>query len=566
MYPISNAVKALFEAEQRQTLRITGTDRNNTAISITEADVKGNGFIIDRYSCNGTRLEIGTAIASELSLKLDNRDNQYGSVVFEGTELFVEMGVADWTQSNPVIDWIPCGYFTPDQQPRSLDTITLNALDRMMRFDKMVETMELPATITQLIGQACIACDVPFEQDISGFPNASYSVNEMPELQTKITYRRIIQWCAGILGANAWIDWEGKLRFSWFETTTGYTIAPENRFSSDLYEDDIEVTGVAYTGTEGTTIVAGDSDYTIDMTGNYLVAAGISEILPNINAKINGFTYRPFYATVINAPYLWPMDVVTFRDKGGTDHTSVLTNVNFNLNGVTALQGKGETAQTNAGESPSGMTDEQAFIVEKAKQSAIDDVDESLTQEDIFNRLTEHGRLQGLYMLDGQLYINASYLQAGELNAAIVRIKNLSADDIASGIIHSADYQTVVIDMIYPSSGLYPSDTTYANNGERVISGFAIDFSAGQILGGFYSEQITDLQSDVSDIQSAVSDLQSAIAALQSALVYPKAVPSGLQSFAPLNMTDRMNNGIRIDDSDQINDETSADDTVEEDE
>ena len=141
MYPVTNAVKALFDAEQRQVLRITGTDRNGTAIAITEANVMEGGFNIDRYSCNGSRLEIGTAIAAEMTIKLDNRQGQFDNVVFEGAELFVEVGIADWSQANPTVTYIPCGYFTPDEQPRRLSTITLNALDRMTRFDQAQPAM-----------------------------------------------------------------------------------------------------------------------------------------------------------------------------------------------------------------------------------------------------------------------------------------------------------------------------------------------------------------------------------------------------------------------------------------
>ena len=86
MYPISNAVKALFEAEETQVLRITGMDANGTAISITDTNVMLDGFNIDRFSCNGNKLEIGTACASELTLTLDNRQGQYSGIVFEGAE------------------------------------------------------------------------------------------------------------------------------------------------------------------------------------------------------------------------------------------------------------------------------------------------------------------------------------------------------------------------------------------------------------------------------------------------------------------------------------------------
>ena len=45
----------------------------------------------------------------------------------------------------------------------------------------------------------------------------------------------------------------------------------------------------------------------------------------------------------------------------------------------------------------------------------------ALTQMEIFNRLTGNGVAQGLYIVDGQLYVNASYINAGEMSANRIR-------------------------------------------------------------------------------------------------------------------------------------------------
>jgi hypothetical protein len=213
------------------------------------------------------------------------------------------------------------------------------------------------------------------------------------------------------------MDWNGQLRFSWYDNATGYETTAANRFSSDLHEDDITITGVQYTNTQDATIIAGTDDYALDLTGNYLAAPGIAAILPTLNTALNGFTYRPFTATVVKAPYLWPMDAITFTENDGTSHVSVLTNVNFSLNGVTAIESHGETAETNSGTAPSGVTPMQGFLIEKAKQAAVDEVDEALTQEEVFNRLTDNGAAQGLYIdpNTGQIYVNASYIRSGTL-------------------------------------------------------------------------------------------------------------------------------------------------------
>ena len=444
MYPISNAVKALFEAEQTKVLRITGTDSNNTSISITDDDVIVDSFNVDRYCCNGEKLEIGTAVAAEMSMRLENGDGRYDSIVFEGTELFVEVGIADWSQANPTVTYIPCGYFTPDVQPRKLTTISIKALDRMTRFDAVpptltswtdengsniqdengntlyfVSDLSFPCTVAQLVKQVAVRCNVPFTQSLSSLPNYNYTITSLPTLQQDITFRDIIQWCAGIMGTCAFIDWNGYLQFKWYSAAS-YTSTLSNRYTSDLYENDIKVTGVQYTNVQNVTIVSGTDNYALDMTGNYLAQSGISTILPNVKNKVNNFTYRPFSASVIAAPYLWPLDVITFVDKNNVSHSCAVTNVNFSLNGNTALIGKGETSQLNSGTKPSGVTKEQGLLIEQAAE-ATRQLDNSLTQEEIFNRLTDNGETQGLILYNGKVYLNASYISTGTLAADYIK-------------------------------------------------------------------------------------------------------------------------------------------------
>lgn len=49
------------------------------------------------------------------------------------------------------------------------------------------------------------------------------------------------------------------------------------------------------------------------------------------------------------------------------------------------------------------------------------DID-NLTQEEVFNILTDNGRLQGIFMKDGMLYVNGSYIQTDDLRAICAKI------------------------------------------------------------------------------------------------------------------------------------------------
>lgn len=68
-----------------------------------------------------------------------------------------------------------------------------------------------------------------------------------------------------------------------------------------------------------------------------------------------------------------------------------------------------------------------AKAVNGANQSASDakdsvtQLDNSLTQREIFNRLTNNGKTQGIYMQNGLLYVNASYMSTGILSDAYGR-------------------------------------------------------------------------------------------------------------------------------------------------
>lgn len=393
MYPVTNAVAALFDAEQRQILEITGEDVNGNPIAITDTDIMQGSFSIDRYSCNGSRLEIGTAISAEMSVKLDNSDGRFNDVQFEGAELFVRIGIADWAQTNPTISWIPCGYFTCDDQPRRRTIITLSALDRMMKFDDIppvltpwtTETGEymtnelgnklyfcaelaFPCTVSELVEQICLRCGVDITTDLTTLPNYNIVIPTPPQVEGDITFRNLIQWCAGLMASNAYMDWAGKLCFSWY-TNTGYNSTPDRRYSSDMHENDITITGVKFEDADNNVYIAGTTVYPLDISGNALVDTDvISTILQNIFRVVNGFKYRPFEAEAVAAPWLWPMDRVTFTDAEGNGHVSALTNVNLTVNGKTGISGIGETVKTKSYAAPSGLTTAQRMAFENVKR------------------------------------------------------------------------------------------------------------------------------------------------------------------------------------------------------
>ena len=73
----------------------------------------------------------------------------------------------------------------------------------------------------------------------------------------------------------------------------------------------------------------------------------------------------------------------------------------------------GKTVQEIATESSGKAQTNAQNYADKAAKEAVN----SQTQTDVFNKLTNNGKSEGIYYKNGQLYINASYLAAGILKS-----------------------------------------------------------------------------------------------------------------------------------------------------
>ena len=88
-----------------------------------------------------------------------------------------------------------------------------------------------------------------------------------------------------------------------------------------------------------------------------------------------------------------------------------------------------------------------------------------------------------------------------ELRIQNAIIERLVAEVVTTKFIKSPDYVSEDIPKQYPTTGLYPSEDTYPSDGILVLSGFAIDFAKGLILGAFYSRQLELLDRRVTALE-----------------------------------------------------------------
>lgn len=395
MVNVSQDIIKSFNEGNQQTALIEVTAGSKT-FTITEADIIQGGLKIDRYCVTNSKIEVGSAVASELSLKLRNYDGKFNDVSFEGAVLNVKIGIKlssvlegatlgkgilgrmilGSASSDQDIAYVPCGLFIVDTPPRKLSTISISALDYMVLFDREVNASALsfPIHVDALIQKICSICNVTLATDVSVLPNHYFSIGGLPDTNQTLTYRQLLQWCAQLTGTCAFMDGSGRLVLKWYEQT-GVTITASERYSSDMLENDITITGFTCDDGNGNTYLSGTADYTLDLSDCGFLTNAYDGVLKELQAARGGFAYRPYSATIKSAPYLFPLDMIRYKDKGGVVHDTIVTNVTLALNCNTAISGAGETITSSSyTQSTSGVTSQQAATdranLEKINQTA----------------------------------------------------------------------------------------------------------------------------------------------------------------------------------------------------
>lgn len=453
MVNVSQDIIKSFNEGNKQTALIEVTAGSKT-FTITDADIIQGGLKIDRYCVTNSKIEVGSAVASELSLKLRNYDGKFNDVSFEGAVLNVKIGIhaantselgkfilgksvlgfakglgnfilgtgrlGDYSVDTEVY-WVPCGLFIVDTPPRKLSTISISALDYMVLFDREVNASALsfPIHVDALIQKICSICNVTLATDVSVLPNHYFSIGGLPDTNQKLTYRQLLQWCAQLTGTCAFMDGSGRLVLKWYEQT-GVTITASERYSSDMLENDITITGFTCDDGKGNTYLSGTADYTLDLSDCGFLTNAYEGVLKELQAARGGFAYRPYSATIKSAPYLFPLDMIRYKDKDGVVHDTIVTNVTLALNCNTAISGAGETVTSSSyAQSASGVTSQQAAT----DRANLEKINQRATKEELYSMMTftpENGLVITRSNWEGKVQITGQNVQVVRGNNKVV--------------------------------------------------------------------------------------------------------------------------------------------------
>lgn len=451
---------------------------------------------------SGTDLNLGSVCAAMVEATLITPRGDIS--ISQGEEIFLYTVSEDGTRK-------PKGVFNVEKPTRaSANRTKLTAYDHVAKLDKdLTEWLgsleEYPYTLSVFVSMICYECGVKLSAEQEEFPNANFEIIAKPTDGT-VTGRQLMQWCAEIAGRYVTANAYGDLEFGWY-AESDIVIEPSGDnfyYSNSLAYEDYSVTAVdsiklrLSENDNGALWPSGDTQNPYIVQGNKLLSlSGTSTdsavFAPMLTAA--AISYTPCKLSVPASIGVEVGQIITVKDANGVEFkTPVMETVQAGQK-VTIKSTGNATRST----SESFYTDQVLKdYADSASKDAANAALKNQTQQQIFDKLTNNGEDQGVYLRDGKIYLNASFMKAGYLSADIIR----------AGYIRSTDYEAITAAVYYPSTDTYPASDIYPSNGEEIIKGLEIDFYNGVIRGVFWSAPVDALTKTVEDLQKRILILE----------------------------------------------------------
>lgn len=324
--------------------------------SIPVGDVDLFAFQLLDATSNTGSFDIGSAIAQQLLLKLNNVDGKFDNHDFSDAVITAKIGLE---LSDNSIEWLNKGIFKAEPGTVSGDTISVNAFDNMVKFDADYSQSKLvyPATLGAIVRDACSCCDVTLAPDSATFDKDDYIVQNRPN-DSALTFRQVLQFVGQIACKFFKINTEGKLSVRWYDTDTFESIDIDNvdtekiilidelHTGSTLQTDDVVITGVKVieenrdeeNSSSEVTYKSGTDGYVLEVSGNKLIQGGKgAEVVNYLGECINGLQFRPVSINASTDPCRESGDLAVVIDSKGNKYKTIFTNVNYVAHTAQAL-------------------------------------------------------------------------------------------------------------------------------------------------------------------------------------------------------------------------------------
>lgn len=324
--------------------------------SILVGDVDLFAFQLLDATSNTGSFDIGSAIAQQLLLKLNNVDGKFDNHDFSDAVITAKIGLE---LSDNSIEWLNKCIFKAEPGTVSGDTISVNAFDNMVKFDADYSQSKLvyPATLGAIVRDACSCCDVTLAPDSATFDKDDYIVQNRPN-DSALTFRQVLQFVGQIACKFFKINTEGKLSVRWYDIDTFESIDIDNvdtekiilidelHTGSTLQTDDVVITGVKVieenrdeeNSSSEVTYKSGTDGYVLEVSNNKLIQGGSgAEVVNYLGEHLNGLQFRPMSINASTDPCRESGDLAVVIDSKGNKYKTIFTNVNYVAHTAQAL-------------------------------------------------------------------------------------------------------------------------------------------------------------------------------------------------------------------------------------
>lgn len=361
MVNVSDAFKAALKDDNRNfSGSCTITLTSGESIPVDNSQLWDNGFVIDDATSNAGGFDVGSAIAQKFTLRLNNMYDDFSDYDFTGAEIS-DVKVSLLLESGKT-ESVPKGIYTVNETSYDGDIITLECLDNMHKFDVgySISNLAYPATLFQIVQDACGCCDVALATDSLQFEYYDYVISEKPDDNT-ITFRDILTWVGQISGHFWKCNSKGQLTAGWYNMTdlsagtNIHTLQTNTVTDVSADTDDVVITCVrVITEDENSnqvTYQSGSDGYTVVIDNNKLITNdNAADITSMIGERVVGLRFRPMTVSTLQDPTIEAGDGAIVYDRKLKSYKTFFTNVVFSIDADNQMSNDAESALRNSAE------------------------------------------------------------------------------------------------------------------------------------------------------------------------------------------------------------------------
>lgn len=389
---------------------------NNTVLNLTNEEIWGGGFSYEEaVSEDDNFTAVGSVVIGSAEVVINNIYEEYSQYDFTNASVVLYVGM----QFEDRLEKIKLGTYQVDDAVYNGATVKLSLLDNIEQFDRpySASTLVYPATLFQIVQEACTKCGVTLANNSQTFPHYQYTISTKPD-EESLTFREVLSWCATLAGCFVKCNPNGELVFGWFDTTLldesaseldGGTFEPWS--TGDLYDggtfnpwstgdeydggdlhtdrnvhyitglwsqniamDDVVITGVtAYVKDDSENAAhdilqysTGTNGYKIEISDNgFITKTNAQEIVNWLGQQLIGLRFRKLDVSQLSDPSIDAGDVGIVIDRKQNVYRILITRVAFSVSGDQTIVCGATTPSRNNATKYTSMT---KSYVESRKQ------------------------------------------------------------------------------------------------------------------------------------------------------------------------------------------------------